>query len=293
MPVVFINDEQVEAEEGETLLDVARRCAAHIGFACGGFGICLACVCRVREGLDHISTPNGVERRGMPRLWLDQGYRLACQARIVGPGPIDMLSRPEELWRLTKHAVKPPEGSKKSQNWLNLGRYVFDMSLQQWLIFPMNSLNALYQATRARPTPSTVVNVVKDTGRVLKRMSETDFPKRDKKREEEGQEEQEDTRAEATPAEDAGVEDSRVAAPSSEAPAPDGTTPPDTDTHSYDSNGVDSTSTNDSDESDSDSDDGLSTEEQPSSKSDDTITDAHGQSRRKRARNRSTIRQTP
>lgn len=174
MPVVIVNDEPVEAREDETLLEAARRNAAHIGFACGGLGICLACVCRVQGGEEHLTPPNKVERRGLPVPWLERGHRLACQTRMVGPGPVQVLSRPEELWRLTKSAIKPAEDQDRTKNWIELAKYVSDMTLQQWLVFPMSSVNAWYQAVRARPSPRVFVDVFKDTGRVIRHMSVSD-----------------------------------------------------------------------------------------------------------------------
>lgn len=185
MPIVVVNDVEVEAEVGENLLDIARRCAAHFGFACGGLGICLSCVCHVRKGLEHLSPPTNAERRGMPKPWLDRGHRVACQVTLTGPGPVEIISRPEELFRLAKASLKPPEGTDRTQSILDLTKFVLDMSLQQWLAFPMSSINAIYQASKARPTPNTIARVVTDTGRVLRHMTNTPDAQEDLEEEEE------------------------------------------------------------------------------------------------------------
>ncbi len=171
--IVFVNDDEMEAYQHETLLDIARRNAAHIGFACGGFGICMACVVRVRQGAEHLTAPNGVERRGLG-LWARRDYRLACQAHVTGPGPVDIISRPEELWRQTKALLNTPSNEDVGKQWLELGKMVADMSLQQWSVFPMNSINAVIQTMRARPGPGDASRLVNDTLRVIRRVREED-----------------------------------------------------------------------------------------------------------------------
>jgi ferredoxin len=170
MPIVIVNDEEVEAEEGENLLDIARRCAAHIGFICGGHGICMACVCHVREGAEHLSEPNSIERRGLPKMWIDRGHRVACQTTLVGPGPVEIISRPEELWRQLQTVLKAPDSNEAGRGLFDFAVNIGNITLQQWLSFPMSTVNAVYQATKTYPSPTEVGRLVKDTGRVLKRM---------------------------------------------------------------------------------------------------------------------------
>jgi ferredoxin len=182
MAIVYVNDVEVEAEEGETLLAVSRRCAAHIGFVCAGMGICLACVCRVRDGMEHVSPPTNVEKRGLAGPWRKRGLRLACQARVVGEGPIDIISRPEELLRQARSAVYPPEGTKSEQHLAQLATHVGDITLQQWFSFPMTTVNAVYQMMKARPTPQDVAKVVLDTKRLFERM-DNEHKEREQQRE--------------------------------------------------------------------------------------------------------------
>ncbi len=199
MPIVIVNDEEVEAEEGENLLDIARRCAAHIGFICGGHGICMACVCHVREGAEHLSEPNSIERRGLPKMWIDRGHRVACQTHLVGPGPVEIISRPEELWRQLQTVIKAPDSDEAGRGLFDFAVNVGNITLQQWLSFPMSTINAVYQATRTYPSPTEVGRLVKDTSRVLKRMRGDD--------EEEGEEGEEGTAE--------GEQPTRAAAPQS------------------------------------------------------------------------------
>jgi ferredoxin len=174
MPIVIVNDVEVEAEEGETLLDVARREAAHIGFLCGGMGICMACVCRVQEGAEYLTPPNDIEVRGVAKPWIDSGHRVACQAKIAGPGPIRILSRPEELWRQLQGVLRAEDGNSAGKSFLDFGMNFMSISLQQWLSFPMSTINAVYQATKARPMPDEINRLVTDTRRVVSRMTERD-----------------------------------------------------------------------------------------------------------------------
>ncbi len=171
MPIVYVNDEPVEAEIGENLLDIARRNAAHFGFACGGLGICMSCVCRVREGGEHLSPPTNAEKRGISPVWISRGHRAACQVTLESDGKVDIISRPEELWRYVKAVLATTEDQNNTEQWMDLARFFAGMTVQQWLSFPMSSLNAVYQATKARPTPGLITGVLRDTGRVIRNMT--------------------------------------------------------------------------------------------------------------------------
>jgi uncharacterized 2Fe-2S/4Fe-4S cluster protein (DUF4445 family) len=83
-PIKFLPDDTtIEAEAGETLLDVANRGKIHINASCGGEGVCGRCVVELRSGTLSAS----------PGLYLTdedfhKGVRLACRAKIDGPATI-------------------------------------------------------------------------------------------------------------------------------------------------------------------------------------------------------------
>jgi uncharacterized 2Fe-2S/4Fe-4S cluster protein (DUF4445 family) len=73
---------RVEAEKGETLLDVARRGGIGLAAVCGGAGTCRRCVVQLMSGAVSPPSESEQERVGTERL--QKGYRLACQARVQG-----------------------------------------------------------------------------------------------------------------------------------------------------------------------------------------------------------------
>ncbi|MDR1545505.1 MAG: ASKHA domain-containing protein [Deltaproteobacteria bacterium] len=82
--IIFLPDNvAVEAEPGESLLEVANRGNIHINASCGGEGVCGRCVVELREGTVQAS----------PGLYLSdddyqKGVRLACRAKVDGPATL-------------------------------------------------------------------------------------------------------------------------------------------------------------------------------------------------------------
>jgi uncharacterized 2Fe-2S/4Fe-4S cluster protein (DUF4445 family) len=83
VPKVFVEPIGItfEVNEQETLLDGLLRAAVPIPTDCAGRGTCGKCL--VRLGAGQLSPPTVHERKRVPtRLYAD-GWRLACQARVV------------------------------------------------------------------------------------------------------------------------------------------------------------------------------------------------------------------
>lgn len=98
--IIYINDKACKAEKGDQLLDVAKRNNCHIGYICGGSGICQSCFVYVEEGMEHLSAATSVEKAFISDKLAESGGRLACQTRITGEGQIRVLSRAEHLRRV-------------------------------------------------------------------------------------------------------------------------------------------------------------------------------------------------
>ncbi len=83
-PIVrFLPDNVViRARAGVSLLDAARTAKVHIRTRCGGQAGCLMCKVRVTDQ-SGLSAPNQSERHKLGAL-LEQGFRLACQAKVAG-----------------------------------------------------------------------------------------------------------------------------------------------------------------------------------------------------------------
>ncbi|NTW68885.1 MAG: (2Fe-2S)-binding protein [Chlorobiaceae bacterium] len=97
--IITINDRPCEASTGELLLKAAQRNKCHIGYVCGGNGICQSCFVYVTEGAETLSAPNNIEKAFISEKLFQEGGRLACQSVIVKEGRLRVLSRAEHLRR--------------------------------------------------------------------------------------------------------------------------------------------------------------------------------------------------
>lgn len=88
--VVFLPNEElcpdgtvVEAEPGETILDVALRNDIHIEHACEKSCACTTCHVVVREGFDSLEESDELEDDMLDKAWgLEPESRLSCQAKV-------------------------------------------------------------------------------------------------------------------------------------------------------------------------------------------------------------------
>jgi chlorosome envelope protein I len=97
---LYINDLPCEAAAGQTLGKAARLNHSHVGYVCGGHGICQACYVTVQEGGERLSPLSDIEKAFLSPRQIAAGGRLACQATIAGDGTIRVFSRPEQAKRL-------------------------------------------------------------------------------------------------------------------------------------------------------------------------------------------------
>ncbi|GIU05874.1 ferredoxin, 2Fe-2S type, ISC system [Shewanella sp. c952] len=73
----------VEANEGETVLDVALRNGIMIEHACEKSCACTTCHCIVREGFDELEESDELEDDMLDKAWgLEPESRLSCQAKV-------------------------------------------------------------------------------------------------------------------------------------------------------------------------------------------------------------------
>jgi 2Fe-2S ferredoxin len=76
---------EVEAESGETLLDIALANGIEIQHACGGFCACTTCHCEVQTGLENLQPADSDEIERLDVLESrTASSRLACQAKVKG-----------------------------------------------------------------------------------------------------------------------------------------------------------------------------------------------------------------
>ncbi len=171
MAKVIINNVECEANTGESLLAVARRNAAHIGYLFDSSAV------RVLRGTESLSAPNAVETSWLQPGWVEAGHRLATEATITGGGPIEVLTRAEELRRQTMAIFSPPEGTSAGENAGHLLNHLARIAMNQVACFPTNMVNGISSTLKARPEPPTiqgffgeVQRVVNDGSRVMQVM---------------------------------------------------------------------------------------------------------------------------
>lgn len=89
--VTFHHDGQVtevQAENGQTLLQIALDNGIAMEHACGGNGFCTTCMCNVKSGMENLSERNDKEENmGVT----DDPERLSCQAEVNGDVEIEVL----------------------------------------------------------------------------------------------------------------------------------------------------------------------------------------------------------
>lgn len=175
MATVIVNDVAHEARPGERILNVARRNAAHIGFVCDGNGICQTCQIRVLSGAEHLNPPSATEQAWMPEWRLASGHRLACQTALRGPGPVEVITKAEELRRQTLDVLQPPAGVDRRDAMEPLLDNLVRMNIDQVIRYPFNIIGALLQVkpdrlveTLRNPQP-----YIDDATRITQRLAAT------------------------------------------------------------------------------------------------------------------------
>ena len=74
----------VEAQAGESILDVALRNDIHIEHACEMACACTTCHVVVREGFDSLNEADDLEEDMLDKAWgLEPDSRLSCQAVVA------------------------------------------------------------------------------------------------------------------------------------------------------------------------------------------------------------------
>jgi 2Fe-2S ferredoxin len=76
---------EVNANAGDTLLDLALSSNVSIQHACGGFCACTTCHCEVLSGSENLEAPDSDELERLEVLENRTGHsRLACQSKVKG-----------------------------------------------------------------------------------------------------------------------------------------------------------------------------------------------------------------
>jgi adenylate cyclase len=78
------DDKEIEAGDGETILQAALRAEIPLSHICGGNARCSTCRVIIREGMTNILPPNAAEKKIADLLTFDPSVRLACQTIATG-----------------------------------------------------------------------------------------------------------------------------------------------------------------------------------------------------------------
>ena len=95
------DDVKVSVEEGENLLNVAANAGVYIHAFCGGDGVCGKCKIKIEQG-DVAAT----QATKLKRLEIEQGFRLACQSRVMSDVVVQI---PETIRKDGKKLKRKPK----------------------------------------------------------------------------------------------------------------------------------------------------------------------------------------
>jgi len=153
MPKVIINGKEQEAFVEETLLAAARKHKAHIGYACGGNGLCQTCDVVIEEGAENLSKPNDVEKAWTPDRKLNEGHRLACQAQVMKEGKVKLTTRAEKAKEIYDKSFGPEADTGKRVSGIGeLFAFIGIETVEHVAAMPFVLINAIQRMSDGRLT---------------------------------------------------------------------------------------------------------------------------------------------
>ncbi|RNA65199.1 (2Fe-2S)-binding protein [Prosthecochloris sp. ZM_2] len=114
---IYINNRTYEAATGERLIDIARKNHTHIGYFCGGNGICQTCYVKVIKGMDLLSPITEREKALLPDNLIADGIRVACLTTLDKPGTVELLTTVEEVKRMVEQRPQDIVGYQARMGW--------------------------------------------------------------------------------------------------------------------------------------------------------------------------------
>ncbi len=157
---MIVNGKEEQAFVEETLLAVARKHKAHIGYACGGNGLCQTCDVVVEEGAENLSEPNDVERAWTPDRKIQKGHRLACQATVMKEGTVTLTTRPEKARAIYDKAFGPEsDTSNRASGVAELFAFLGIETVEHVAAMPFVLINAVQRMSDGRLTEQSSTDV--------------------------------------------------------------------------------------------------------------------------------------
>lgn len=79
---------EVEAANGDRILQIALDNGIPMEHACGGNGFCTTCMCKVQKGMENLSPRNDREENmGI----VNDPDRLSCQSEVMGDVTVEVI----------------------------------------------------------------------------------------------------------------------------------------------------------------------------------------------------------
>jgi 2Fe-2S ferredoxin len=91
--IAKLRSQTVEAQDHLTILDLAIKHGIPWAFSCT-HGTCARCRCLVSVGLSLLNEPTEAELDRLEPEEIAQGYRLACQTKVIGEGHVKVKNVP-------------------------------------------------------------------------------------------------------------------------------------------------------------------------------------------------------
>ncbi len=98
---------------GSYLVDAAGRIGVFIATDCGRQGGCDSCAVTVTGGAGHLSGETAAEREQLSASRRKKGERLSCQAKIISPGEITIMTQEPKKDERSAEEVRAEEYKKE------------------------------------------------------------------------------------------------------------------------------------------------------------------------------------
>ena len=97
--VTFLPDgNSIDVAPGTSILTAAKRCAAQVGFACGGVCACSTCHVYVEKGAELLSEMEDEENDILDKAFdVRATWRLGCQSKLEKDGVVEVEITRESL----------------------------------------------------------------------------------------------------------------------------------------------------------------------------------------------------
>ena len=98
---------------GTYLFDAARRLGVEVEAECGRVGACDSCAMEIQSGAECLTEPTTAELNELSRERRENGWRLACQAKLEKAGEITIMTKKKKEKEKQKDEEKTKEYRKE------------------------------------------------------------------------------------------------------------------------------------------------------------------------------------